>query len=75
MKKTSALTTTGTEQLRPAGRKNYSVIQLKTGAEANAALDELKGRRLFATLAKKSLTISAAPAAAGGLGRKPPPTS
>ncbi len=59
-------------------RKNYSVIQLKTEAEANAALDELKKGADFATTAKRNPPISshAVPAASWvGWSRKPPPTS
>lgn len=59
-------------------RKNYSVIQLKTEAEANAALDELKKGADFATLAKEKSTDIISRRTGGELvswSRKPPPTS
>ncbi|AXK22799.1 peptidylprolyl isomerase [Serratia marcescens] len=56
-------------------RKNYSVIQLKTEAEANAALDELKKGADFATLAKEKSTDIISRRTGGELGWLEPETT
>ncbi|MGP3141478.1 peptidylprolyl isomerase [Serratia nevei] len=56
-------------------RKNYSVIQLKTEAEANAVLDELKKGADFATLAKEKSTDIISRRTGGELGWLEPETT
>ncbi|CAI0938913.1 peptidylprolyl isomerase [Serratia entomophila] len=56
-------------------RKNYSVIQLKTEAEANAVLDELKKGGDFATLAKDKSTDIISRRTGGELGWLEPETT
>lgn len=56
-------------------RKNYSVIQLKTEAEANAVLDELKKGGDFATLAKEKSTDIISRRTGGELGWLEPETT
>ena len=56
-------------------RKNYSVIQLKTEAEANAVLDELKKGGDFATLAKEKSTDIISRRTGGELGWLEPDTT
>ncbi|MDP8747815.1 peptidylprolyl isomerase [Serratia marcescens] len=59
---------------QPEG-KNYSVIQLKTEAEANAVLDELKKGADFATLAKEKSTDIISRRTGGELGWLEPETT
>ena len=56
-------------------RKNYRVIQLKTEAEANAVLDELKKGADFATLAKEKSTDIISRRTGGELGWLEPETT